>query len=229
MGFYPYRTTDEELDETWDKPEAVRRGLPDPDARDAGPLAGPRGAAAGRDRDPAVRDDRQRRPAGTPGDAAGLAGADRDRGGQLRRPRRGHHHDLLRLLQPDAVAHPAGDGRRRAGAARSRSGRRGAAAGAGGLQPARPAGPHRHRPGPGAGRIAETRGQGRGRGDAVGRLRGGAPGAGAAPADARAARAHPRVARRGPARLGRWPSTRAASTATACCAGRCSSSTASAG
>ena len=35
MGFYPYRTTDEELEEIWDDPEAVHAGLPQADAGDA--------------------------------------------------------------------------------------------------------------------------------------------------------------------------------------------------
>ena len=73
-------------------------------------------------------------------------------------------------------------------------------AGARDLQPARAARPHGHRQGPGARRLAQADRQGRRRGDAVGRLGGRPPADRQAPADARAARAHPRVPRRDPAR-----------------------------
>ena len=67
MGFYPYRTTDEELDEIWDNPEAVHAVFLDLMRETLGrwmDLAAERLAGH---RDPAVRDDRQRRPAGAAG------------------------------------------------------------------------------------------------------------------------------------------------------------------
>ena len=113
MGFYPYRTTEDELDAVWDNPEAVNeiflslmrstlaRWLDLAAERLAG--TGIRLYAMEGNDDPPelygmLRDSNR---------------ADPDRG-PARRPRRGHHDGLLRLLQPHAVAHPARTGRRRA-------------------------------------------------------------------------------------------------------------------
>ena len=107
MGFYPYRTTDEELDATWDQPEAVdqvfltlmrqtlTRWLDLAEQRLAG--TGIRlYAMTGNDDPPELQQMLREAPVLT------------ETEDNAARPGRGHPDDLLRLVQPDARGTPRG-------------------------------------------------------------------------------------------------------------------------